>query len=983
MASSNFDDEMERITGGRNGVGAKIANIFSTEFKIETQDGKHLYKQTWTNNMSVMGTPKITAAKGEQYTKVIWKPDLQRFKIEEMDADFEALVHRRVVDMAATLGIATYWNKQKIKKPKNFQEYCNMYIKAIHKDDPEAEKKVELIYTTVNDYWQVGFACSDGNAQQISFVNNIATTSGGSHVDYVANQIVQKINEVVKKKNKAAKVGPAQIKNHLFLFVNAKIVNPEFDSQSKIRLVSKAAKFGSKCELPDAFLSKIIKSQVVNNILESATAKADKAATKTDGSKRRRIHNANLTDANKAGTKDGHKCTLILTEGLSAMGLALAGISAINDRDHYGVFPLRGKVLNVRDASHDQIMKNAEITAIKQILGLQHKKTYTSVNELRYGHLMIMTDQDHDGSHIKGLLINFLDSAFPSLLKIPNFLVEFITPIVKVYKGANLKKATQVKTFFTMPEYEYWKENEVTTGWKHKYYKGLGTSDGEDAKEYFNDLDKHLKEFDTINDDGRQLVQLAFDKKKADERKEWLRQYEPGTYIDHTVDKIAYPDFINRELILFSIADCARSIPSVVDGLKPGQRKIIFAAFKRNLKNEIKVAQLSGYVSEHTGYLHGEASLQGTIVNMAQIFPGANNVNLLEPNGNFGSRLAGGKDAASARYIFTALSQFTRKVLPEHDDRLLEYNMDDGLKIEPKWYCPVVPMILVNGAEGIGTGWSTSIPSYNPEDIVANLRRLMKGEEMVPMSPWYRGWGGQMERVSEHRFKFSGTIRQVDATTVEITELPIKVWTQPFKEKLEEIMKGEKTPSWIKDYVDYNSPTKVHFRITLTSEKEMQAALAEGLENRFKLTTMVNTTNLVAFDQEGRIKRYNSVEEIMQEFYSLRLRHYQMRKERLLVDLNAELQKLSFQAKFIKMVIESKIKLGNRKAKDVVQELHKLGFPSYSKKKEAEMAGELEPTVDDPREDPAGEEELAEGEIGVAGYDYLLKVGSGNNYLGD
>jgi DNA topoisomerase-2 len=419
-----------------------------------------------------------------------------------------------------------------------------------------------------------------------------------------------------------------------------------------------------------------------------------------------RIHNANLTDANKAGTKQSHECVLILTEGLSASGLARAGIAAIKGHDRYGVFPLRGKVLNVRDASTDQISKNVEIAHLKQILGLQHKKVYENVKDLRYGHIMIMTDQDHDGSHIKGLLINFFDAQFPSLLKIPNFLIEFITPIVKIYKG-DLKRPTKEKSFFTMPEYDQWKEQNTESGWKHKYYKGLGTSGDEDAKVYFADLDRHMKYFHTMCLDGKKLIELAFSKSKADERKEWLRSYQPGTFLDHTIDKISYPDFVNKELILFSVADCARSIPSVVDGLKPGQRKILFGAFKRNLKNEIKVVQLAGYVSEHTGYQHGEESLKSTITAMGQVFTGANNVNLLDPSGNFGSRLQGGKDAANARYIYTSLSAFARKVIPASDDRLLTYNFDDGNRIEPHWYVPVVPMILVNGTEGIGTGMLT------------------------------------------------------------------------------------------------------------------------------------------------------------------------------------------------------------------------------------------------------------------------------------
>jgi DNA topoisomerase-2 len=336
---------------------------------------------------------------------------------------------------------------------------------------------------------------------------------------------------------------------------------------------------------------------------------------------------AKLDDANNAGTKNAGECTLILTEGDSAKSLAVSGLSVIG-RDNFGVFPLRGKLLNVREAIHSQIAANAEINAIKQILGLQHGKKYADVSTLRYGHLMIMTDQDHDGSHIKGLIINLFDHFWPELLKIPGFLLEFITPIVRVSKGKGPNR--QDITFFTIPEYEAWKEeNGNSAGWTIKYYKGLGTSSTEDAKKYFSDLERHLKPFEVCDDNSRAMIDMAFNKKKADDRKEWLKCFQPGTYMDHRVKEIPMADFINKELILFSMADNARSIPSAVDGLKPGQRKILFACFKRNLKSEIKVAQLSGYVAEHSAYHHGEVSLSGTIVNMAQNFVGSNNLPLL------------------------------------------------------------------------------------------------------------------------------------------------------------------------------------------------------------------------------------------------------------------------------------------------------------------------------------------------------------------
>lgn len=348
-----------------------------------------------------------------------------------------------------------------------------------------------------------------------------------------------------------------------------------------------------------------------------------------------------------------------------------------------------------------------------------------------------MTDQDHDGSHIKGLIINFIQHFWPSLLKIPGFLQEFVTPIIKVSKGAHT-----LQTFFTIPEYQRWLQTQSSIiGLKIKYYKGLGTSTAKEAKEYFSDLAKHRIFFQYKDNADEEGLELAFSKKMADKRKEWLERFEPDrTFVDHSIKQLSYQDFVNKELILFSIADCARSIPSLCDGLKPGQRKILFACFKRKLTSEIKVAQLAGYVAEHSAYHHGEASLQSTIVALAQNFVGSNNINLLLPIGQFGTRNLGGKEAASARYIFTSLSPVTRSLFIEDDNAVLDFLEEEGQSIEPKFYLPIVPMVLVNGAEGIGTGWSTSIPQFNPREIVANLKRRMRGEQVTSMAPWFKGF---------------------------------------------------------------------------------------------------------------------------------------------------------------------------------------------------------------------------------------------------
>lgn len=883
LTSSNYDDDQDKVTGGRNGYGAKLCNVYSTTFTLETADRNsgHKYKQTWTNNMSMMEQAKITSHKGDDFTKVTFHPDYKRFGMTGMDADFEALIKRRVYDMAGTCkDVKVFLNGEKIKV-KGFKKYMEMYTKAIQKENMLDGTTTQVILTdNPHERWEIGFAVSDGSFQQVSFVNSIATTSGGTHVNYIADQITNKLLEIVKKKNKGGVIlKNNQIRNHIFLFINCQIVNPAFTSQTKEQMTTKASQFGSKCTVSEKFLKDIAKTEAVNNIIHFAQQKADQVLKKTDGHKRTRMNNPKLTDANKAGTKDGHRCTLILTEGDSASLLALAG-RAVVDPDLIGVFPLRGKLLNVRDASVDQISKNQEIQNIKQFMGLQHKKEYVDTRGLRYGHLMIMTDQDHDGSHIKGLLINFFECSFPSLLKIKDFLQVFITPIVKVWKGEP-SRPRKLQSFFTMPEYEAWRQLPGNSrGWEHKYFKGLGTSSPSDAEIYFRDLDKHLKQFQVLRPGEPELIEKAFSKKKADERKEWLREFKPGTFLDMSAGDISYDDFINKELILFSMADNLRSIPSVIDGFKPGQRKVLYTCFRRNLRKDVKVVELAGSVAGLTAYAYGDTSLQQTIVGLAQNFVGSNNINCLEPSGNFGSRLQGGSDCASARYIYTRLSPFARRIFIQADEPLLLYNTDDGKTIEPETYIPILPMILVNGADGIGTGWSSSIPNYNPEEIVENLKARMQGtskDDMKTMKPWFRGWTGDVEDLGDDRYRSTGFIQQTGDNEVEITELPVRMWTQEFKDKLEDIIKAEKVESYIKDYVEYNTPVKVHFIIKL-EDKYMKAALEKGLEEQFKLSKSMATSNMVAFDSHGRIHKYASVLDIMEEFYHVRLRFYEQRK---------------------------------------------------------------------------------------------------------
>ncbi|KAK4770618.1 hypothetical protein SAY87_031150 [Trapa incisa] len=981
LTSSNYDDSVKKTTGGRNGYGAKLTNIFSTEFVIETADGKRQkkYKQVFSNNMGKKSEPIITKCKeGENWTKVSFKPDLFKFKMSHLEDDVVALMKKRVVDMAGCLGktVKVELNGKRVPV-KTFPEYVSLYLSAAKKNKPDTP--LPRMEETVNDRWEVCVSLSEGQFQQVSFVNSIATIKGGTHVDCVTNQIANYVMNVVNKKNKTANLKAHNVKNHLWVFVNSLIDNPAFDSQTKETLTLRQSNFGSKCELSDKFLHKVANSGIVDTLLSWANFKQSKDLKKTDGMKKENIRGIpKLEDANDAGGRNSDKCTLILTEGDSAKALAMAGLSVVG-RDRYGVFPLRGKLLNVREASHSQIMDNKEIQYLKQILGLQQNKQYDSVKTLRYGHMMIMTDQDHDGSHIKGLLINFIHSFWPSLLKVPSFMVEFITPIVK----ATHKNGKEM-CFYTMPEYESWKESlrNNASGWSIKYYKGLGTSTSKEGKQYFQNLDKHKKDFVWADEKDGEAIELAFSKKKIEARKNWLRQFEPGTFLDQKEKRIKYSDFVNKELILFSMADLQRSIPSMVDGLKPGQRKILFCSFKRNFVKEAKVVQFSGYVSEHSAYHHGDQSLAAAIIGMAQDFVGSNNINLLVPSGQFGTRNMGGKDHASPRYIFTRLSPVTRFLFPKDDDNLLDYLNEDGVSIEPTWYMPIIPTVLVNGSEGIGTGWSSYVPNYNPRDIINNVRRLLNGEMTEPMDPWYRGFKGTIEKTASkeagNSYTIYGIMEEINETTLRITELPIRRWTQDYREFLESLVVGDKDKikePFIKEFKQYSDDISVHFEIVL-SEENMMVAKQEGLLKKFKLTSSISTSNMHLFDAKGVIKKYDTPEQILEEFFPMRLEFYEKRRKFLLDNLKLELLKLDNKVRFILGVVSGEIIVNNKKRADLFLELQQKGFTPFPKKTktlEAAIAGASEDS-----EDTENSENVGSGEGKASDYEYLLSMAIGS-----
>ena len=927
--STNYNKDEKKIVGGKNGFGFKLVLIWSTYGRVETVD--HIrglkYVQEYKNNLDEICKPSITKCKNKPYTKITFKPDYQRLGIQGPSADVIALLKKRVYDISAITdkNLKVKYNDNLVPI-KNFQQYIDMYIG----DKAEAPR----VYEENGERWEYAVALTPTNEFiQVSFVNGIHTAKGGKHVEYILNQITRKLVEFIEKKKKV-KVNPNSIKEQLVLFIRCDIENPAFDSQTKDYMNTPSAKFGSKCEVTDKFIEKVAKMGVMDAACALTEVKENKAAKKTDGVKTKSVRGIpKLTDANWAGTEKSKDCIIIFCEGDSAKAGIISGLSS-EDRNTIGVYPMKGKILNVRGENVKKISENKEIAEIKKILGLETGKKYLNIEDvyknLRYGKVLFMTDQDLDGSHIKGLGINLFQSEWPTLANIQGFIGFMNTPILKAKKGS-----VELE-FYNDGEYNEWKDQNDSKGWNVKYYKGLGTSTGKEFREYF--AKKKLIGFEH-SDKSDDAIDMVFNKKRADDRKDWLKLYDRDAYLDTSKTNVTYEEFINRELIHFSKYDCDRSIPNIMDGLKISLRKILYSAFKMNLNKEIKVAQFSGYTSKESGYHHGEASLNAAIVGMAQNFVGSNNINLFMPNGQFGTRLQGGKDSASERYIFTQLSKITRSIFPTADDNILNYLNDDGLSIEPVYYSPIIPMVLVNGSKGIGTGFSTDIMCYNPLQIIDYLsNKLLSIEDDIEFIPYYEGFKGQITKITDDKFLIKGLYQKIAIDKIKVTELPVGYWTEDFKELIESLIEpgadkdGKKIPATIKDYEDMSKDTDVDFTITFMKGKleELEKAKGDhgcnGVEKLLKLYTTNTTTNMHLFDSDDILQKYNNISDIIDSYYETRLEMYGTRKEYLIDALEKELVVLSNKAKYIKENLDGTIDLRKKKKEQVTTMLQEKGY---------------------------------------------------------
>jgi DNA topoisomerase-2 len=963
LAGTNFEDDQSRKTSGRNGMGAKACIVFSKEAVVEHTDPENQKKfyQTYRNNGKERDPPKVTSYKAKTgYTKISFLPDYEYFKYPEIDEDLYSIMKRYVYECSMITGLGVTLNDEKIIV-KDLSKYARLYY-------PNAKDHCLMHFVAPNGdecvIVEKGLPEMDilESPAHVSWVNGINTIDGGTHVDAwqeaIFSIVVRTFNARKPKKGEktALKTSAKELYPYFVMFVRSECFDAKFDSQTKDRLTQPeiivlAGDKKEKAEfntIVNEGVKKMMKWNFVGMLEEKLLAKADRAQTKKDGVKKKVALGKNGTDANFAGGKLAGECTLFITEGLSAKLFADSLIANIEDgTDYYGSFAIRGKFINVQKASNREISANEEVKALKQVLGLVQGTVYKDTSELRYGKVIIMTDQDDDGFHIRGLLLNFFWHLWPSLMELGKveasdqyFLGSFTTMVVKAEWGKNMKM------FYSNPEFRQWydEEGHKIKGLKIKYYKGLGTHKPGEEQHYLDD--QKILRYTTDGEDDKYMA-LGFDKPTA-VRKDWITKdmVKPGEMKIEEYDQpitidgpISLAQFVREQLIIYHRMALRRAIPNIYDGAKEGQRKALYGIMTDPdaKRGAVNLENLVGSIKNTTGYHHGAVSLEDTVKKMAQGFVGSNNIPLLVNEGQFGSREVGGKNAAAARYIATKLEDITKTIFHPDDEPILERSVEDGKEVEYKYYMPILPIILVNGAIGIASGFSCEIPSYNPDDIVRKIEGWLDGDSLTdqisdPLMPWYRGYTGTIELLkstgkgkyepweeSDEKppvaWKSTGILEQGKGGWWHIRELPIGMWTEKMKGHLEYLSTGtppegsKKKKKGDRHLLTVNwkgTPNTIHWDIKPTKDFIPDIDVA----GNFKCLQATNRlTNIYVIDENDYPRKYSRPEELLQDFCTTRLEYYDKRRDYWLDYWGAELAKETSRHKFVKAVVDKKLNM--------------------------------------------------------------------------
>lgn len=959
----------KRKGAGLNGIGAKIANLCCKKFTVTVQHPKSrkYFQQTWSNNMKDEG-PVIRRGmnKDDQkggFVRVEFEPDFKKFEMESIDGDVMLLLRSRVYDMAGFVKptVQVYLDDELVPV-KTFKDFADCFL-GDEETTPRAFAQIKDSEVKGLARLDIAIGPSDEGFKCFALVNGLRTHDG-THVKHIVQDKIGKVViDDLKKKNKQAKYQPAMFREQITVIMRLNIDNPEFNSQRKSTLTSKVSDWGFKVDFPASFIKKIeseemgITDSIVQfNDLKQKRAIQRKIGPKTSG----RVNIEKLDDALNARKPATSNCTLALTEGDSAKTLAVAGRT---DKHNLGIYPLRGKLENMRDKKPGDVKRSDVVLKLMEIIGLQYGKKYTEeadLKTLRYKRIWVLTDADVDGYHICGLIMNLFHALWPSLLKLkPDFIQLFITPIVKMYPkgstGAAQRNATQY--FSTLPMFRKWCDSNDISKYDVEYLKGLASSTSADAKVYFDHLDDNLITLLYTGQESDDIIDLVFNKKRSDDRKTWLNDnYDPDLTIDFETKKVVeWPEFFNKQFIHFSTYDTQRSLPNAIDGFKPSQRKALYGIIKKNFVKPVRLSRVAAEVVGVSAYHHGEVSLIGTIANMAQRHHGTNNINLFHPNGAFGTREYKRDVYGAPRYISTYLEPITRLLFRPEDDVVLEYEEDEGKKIEPVVYMPIIPTALINGSSGIGTGWSVDVAAYNVREICDEVLKILDDYESFrkkyengkfrveeeDLVPWYDMFKGTIENSGDGKYKVSGKSEFI-GSDLHITDLPPGTWRSQFmgdikKKNFVGCEKGKSIDVFVKDEFDLSGDVSID--ITLKCDPGQLEKIEKSTKNvysRIGLEKSISTNNMWLFGIDKKLRKFDSAKEIIDYFCYHRIDTYAKRKQAIVKKLEFQSVELRNKRRYLEIVGgfngNEKYEVHGKTLAQIHQELENMGFDKLALK---------------------------------------------------
>ena len=1041
--STNYDEAKDRIGCGRNGFGSKLTNIFSKHFIVEVGDSKRLdskgkeisgqeYIGEWKENMSVLETSiakpgflldedgsngptwvrdKKDAYTGEPYVQVSWLLDFDRFKMGRKNYSKEeiGLFCRYVIEFSMTCGVPVTLNGE----VHDYRDIRN-FAKLFYEEDKISTSISQFCSSATNpfpkkykslktDVLKEEFIATSGfipesqillldtpdQGRIFSYANGLMTVDGGVHVEKLMKELFTPVAKFVNDKNKGGgtKLAIKDVKPHVSIFLICRLVNTKYNSQSKTRLENPTPNI----TFDDAHVKTLLsdKWDLMERLENELGAKNTKGMSKTDGKKTAHVDIENLADANKAGKGESLQCSLYVVEGKSAASYPKKRIGMLpGGKDYNGFFPLRGKPMNVTTHSPDQIAACKEFENVKKALGLKQNMDYSmdsNFKTLRYGKLIIATDADSDGMHITGLLINLFYKFWPSLF-VRGFICQLITPVVRVFpKG----KKDPIRFYDENSFFKWFAVHRDGFKGDITYYKGLGSSEDQDIKD---DLTTAPVAIFDNDDDGKHLIQLAFDKTKADERKVWIQEWrdirDKIAPLDLPIGKIEFSrktsNMMGTSFPPYMIDNLFRSIPSISDGLKKSQRQVLYYAlnhykygsnYVEGSKKGEKLISFGSGVIGYSKYHHGDKSLYDTIVKMTRDYCGSNNLPIFRPFGQFGTRDDSGKDAAQPRYNAVSFPWWYQYVFDKDMVDLVARREVDGEEAEPIWIPCDIPLGLINGSQGVATGWSTYIPSHHPIAVVDwILSRLNGARRIDPLVPFFNKFGGSIdikmksanagpgakakaakestdsivstpssssskgsvgttsseddsdefipEFISGRGFVSTGKfIVEKEYGTkcdVHITEIPVSTSISDYLK----FVKKLRVEGHIKDYRDTSDVDYVKIELYGLEEKHANIKYLK-LEGGHPLS------NMVMLDDDGIPKKYDSIETILSRYIINMVEMYRKYKKSIIEKKNAKISDLEMELAIIIAYLDGKLKVHKRTDEEVNANLKKLSLDQH------------------------------------------------------